>query len=152
MSVSFPSLRRLFLSLACLATLKAEEVAADTRWIHCERSCRLELGDQVKGSIGVKISPYAHIYLTKLYAPKDSYQLQAGRNYYLDLIESPREGVFQFELRLTPEGQETAQVYEVRARSEAPFISIAPKPADQPDASATFALSTDRQAPLIVIK
>jgi hypothetical protein len=106
----------------------------------------------VKGSIGVKISPYAHIYLTKLYAPKDSYQLQAGRNYYLDLIEAPKEGTFQFELRLTPAGEEKARVYEVQAKSEAPFISIQPKPEEGPEQPGAFVLSTDRQTPLIDIK
>jgi hypothetical protein len=124
------TLRHFLRACACLAPLGAEELASDGRWrIHCERPCRIELGPAVKGCIGLKVSPYAHNYITRLDTPGIRYDLQANHNYYLDLIEAPREGSFQFEVRLTPAGRETAQVFELRSVAEAPFIRITPKPA-----------------------
>ena len=71
MTARFPFLRRMLLAAACVATLRADELASDTRSIRCAKPCRLELGQVAKGTIGVKLTPYAQKYLAKLYEPKD---------------------------------------------------------------------------------
>jgi hypothetical protein len=149
MTARFPFLRRMLLAAACVATLRADELASDTRSIRCAKPCRLELGQVAKGTIGVKLTPYAQKYLAKLYEPKDSFSLQAGKLYYLDLIESPKEGYFSFELQLVPVDGGSPAVFAVRSEAKEPFISITRMGDAGAEADGHYVISTDRNTPLI---
>ena len=145
-----PAIRSLLVLLTGLAGFLPAQAAADIRRIHCAQPYQLELGDS-KGSIDIKLNPFSQGSLKTLYQPKDSYQLEAGRDYYLMLNEAP-EGFFRFDLKLIPVGQGSTWSCQVRTQAEAPFIGVAVQQVASTGQPGNVTTSTDPKQPLIDVK
>jgi hypothetical protein len=145
-----PTHRHRLLLLAALAGLLPAQAAADIRRIRCDRAYQLELVDSC-GFIEIKPNPYAQANLKTLYQKKDSFKLEAGRDYYLMLNEAP-EGYFRFDLKLTPVDQGSTWSCQVRTQAEAPFIGVTAQQVAATGQPGNLTTSTDPRQPLIDVK